>query len=461
MGKSPKLSINQNNFTGGQALCVFLLNSLALEGFFVAFFAQRKKVSSNFTVYVSPFVVLRSGNYTKHYYIEGQRIVSKLGGGWEGEATGQAGSGKVDYNKKEKQMQEGIVKNLKWLGLDGQALTAGKSGKTPPGQLNGTGGKPNPAEPNRYYYHPDHLGSTSYITDASGEVYQHLEYFAFGETFVEEHSNTDRTPYLYNGKELDEETGLYYYGARYYDPMTSIFVSVDPLAEMYGFQSAYVYAANNPVRFMDILGMGPGEGDGSNIYYKNGKEVMRASNGEGNPDRHFDFVENKNYKTGYEVIERKGEQSVSGGHSGGRQVLAGGSSHDTPPPKDLPGFPDAEVVKRKNQRKRWELPNGDILEWDRNHGGELERYNPRGKHIGVWSPEGEQIKDPVPGRRIEPLVTPIPQADPWYIPSPQAVENVIMYGTVAVGVGIIIFDIVTIPSGEGAVGVLLIQQAIH
>jgi hypothetical protein len=47
------------------------------------------------------------------------------------------------------------------------------------------------------------------MTDASGEVYQHLEYFAFGETFVEEHSNTDRTPYLYNGKELDEETGLY------------------------------------------------------------------------------------------------------------------------------------------------------------------------------------------------------------------------------------------------------------
>ncbi len=59
------------------------------------------------------------------------------------------------------------------------------------------------AEPFRYFYHPDHLGSTSYVTDASGEVYQHLEYFAFGETFVEEHSNTDKTPYLFNGKEPD------------------------------------------------------------------------------------------------------------------------------------------------------------------------------------------------------------------------------------------------------------------
>ena len=102
------------------------------------------------------------------------------------------------------------------------------------------------------------MGSTSYITDASGEVYQHLEYFAFGGTFVEEHSNTDRTPYLFNGKELDEETGLYYYGARYYDAQTSIFLSVDPLAEKYSFQSPYAYAANNPIRFIDIQGKGPG-----------------------------------------------------------------------------------------------------------------------------------------------------------------------------------------------------------
>jgi RHS repeat-associated protein len=160
------------------------------------------------------------------------------------------------------QMQEGIVKNLKFLGQEGQPLPAGKSGKVPPGQLNTPG---NQAEAFRYFYHPDHLGSTSYITDASGEVYQHLEYFAFGETFVEEHSNTNRTPYLYNGKELDEETGLYYYGARYYDARTSVFPSVDPLTENYPFQSGYVYAGNNPVRYVDIQGMGPGDGSNQGI----------------------------------------------------------------------------------------------------------------------------------------------------------------------------------------------------
>jgi RHS repeat-associated protein len=79
-----------------------------------------------------------------------------------------------------------------------------------------------------WYYHPDHLGSTGFVTDQNGELYEHVEYFPFGETWVQEHSNTQRTPYLYTGKELDEETGLYYYGARYYDPRTSVWASADP-----------------------------------------------------------------------------------------------------------------------------------------------------------------------------------------------------------------------------------------
>src|SRR5690606_32998404 len=203
----------------------------------------------NYTVYVNPYLVLRSGGYTKHYYIEGQRIVSKLGGGWDKQSTA-AGNGKVDYVGKHQKVFDGIVKNLKFLGADGQILTAGKSGKVPPGQLNGKGGG-NVAEAFQYFYHPDHLGSTSYVTDASGEVYQHLEYFAFGETLVEEYSNTDRTPSLFIGKELDEERGLYYYGARYYDARVSVLSAVDPLAEKYPEMSADAFSANNPILFVD------------------------------------------------------------------------------------------------------------------------------------------------------------------------------------------------------------------
>ncbi len=207
----------------------------------------------NYTVYVNPYLVLRSGGYTKHYYIEDQRIVSKLGAGWDNDGKGplKAGGDKVDYVGKNQHIFDGIVKNIKFLGANGQILTAGKSGKIPPGQIASSGST---AEKFQYYYHPDHLGSTSYVTDANGEVYQHLEYFAFGETFVEEHSNTDRTPYLYNGKELDEETGLYYYGARYYDAKTSIWQSVDPFSDKYPALSPYQYTTNNPISYIDPNG---------------------------------------------------------------------------------------------------------------------------------------------------------------------------------------------------------------
>ena len=60
-----------------------------------------------------------------------------------------------------------------------------------------------------YFYHSDHLGSSSLITNLDGEVTQHIEYIPYGEVFIEERNNVWNTPYLFNAKELDEETGLY------------------------------------------------------------------------------------------------------------------------------------------------------------------------------------------------------------------------------------------------------------
>ena len=59
--------------------------------------------------------------------------------------------------------------------------------------------------------------------------------------------------YKFNGKELDDATGMYYYGARYYDPRISIFISVDPLAEET--MEPYLYTGNNPIMFTDPTGM--------------------------------------------------------------------------------------------------------------------------------------------------------------------------------------------------------------
>ena len=106
----------------------------------------------------------------------------------------------------------------------------------------------------QFYYHPDHLGSSSYITNLDGEVVQHIEYVPFGEVFVEERNNIWNTPYLFNAKEFDEETGLYYYGARYYDPKVSLWISPDPIQEKYPNTSTYCYTHNNPIVYHDPNG---------------------------------------------------------------------------------------------------------------------------------------------------------------------------------------------------------------
>lgn len=160
----------------------------------------------NYVVYVNPYMVVRSGGFTKHFYVNDGKIVSKLGESGNGSGTGGTG-----------------------------------------------GGNGNNQESFQFYYHSDHLGNTAYVTDKQGEVYQHLEYFPSGETFIHEHGNQERTPYLYNGKELDEETALYYYGARYYDTRTSSWQSVDPSWELPDEidKSPYIYVLNNPVFYND------------------------------------------------------------------------------------------------------------------------------------------------------------------------------------------------------------------
>ncbi len=81
-----------------------------------------------------------------------------------------------------------------------------------------------------YYYHPDHLGSSSVVTDVDGKFYESLEYFPFGETWIHNKVNREQesTPYKYTAKEQDKETGWYYYGERYLDVRLSRWISADP-----------------------------------------------------------------------------------------------------------------------------------------------------------------------------------------------------------------------------------------
>ena len=74
------------------------------------------------------------------------------------------------------------------------------------------------------FYHPDHLGSTTLITNETGDVVEHTTYEPYGAVY----SGGD-SKYLYTGKELDQRTGLMYYGARYYDPTYAQFAQSDPM----------------------------------------------------------------------------------------------------------------------------------------------------------------------------------------------------------------------------------------
>jgi len=91
-------------------------------------------------------------------------------------------------------------------------------------------GKMVAVEKGAYYYHPDHLGSSSVVTDKDGKFYEQIEYFPYGETWVENKANTEQNsiPYKYTGKELDKETGWYYFGDRYLDARLSRWISADP-----------------------------------------------------------------------------------------------------------------------------------------------------------------------------------------------------------------------------------------
>jgi RHS repeat-associated protein len=122
---------------------------------------------------------------------------------------------------------------------------------------------------NRYYYHSDHLGSAQLVTDFEGREYERIEYTPYGELWVEKtKAAAEKLPFRFTGKEFDEETGLYYYGARYLDPKYSRWISCDPALLSYVSGSTagggiynsinfnfYHYGGNNPVRYSDPTGL--------------------------------------------------------------------------------------------------------------------------------------------------------------------------------------------------------------
>ena len=267
--------------------------------------------TARFSLYVSPYLVAgQGGKYTKHIYIGSQRIVSKLGDlasyGADPRRIPYAGNEAdgltVDYKAKYNRQLQSIKDNYKtfdqpYNGKDNDDYVNGQvclkdivgctreslnkltflsfarqfccNDDTPEAaQARAMNASTRSAVDNnfhdkdnyekmQFYYHPDHLGSSSYITNLDGEVSQHIEYVPFGEVFIEERNNTWNTPYLFNAKEFDEETGMYYYGARYYEPRLGLWMSCDPMQEKAPIYSTYSYCHNNPILLVDPDGAYP------------------------------------------------------------------------------------------------------------------------------------------------------------------------------------------------------------
>jgi RHS repeat-associated protein len=142
-----------------------------------------------------------------------------------------------------------------------------------------------------YWYHPDHLGSSSWITFSDGKAVEHLHYLPWGEDFVRQRSTDWHAMYTFSAKEKDAETGYSYFGARYYSSDLSIWLSVDPLADEFLSISPYNYCSDNPLKLKDPNGEGPiraliGAAVGAAvnatcavIEHKSGSEVFAAAVG--------------------------------------------------------------------------------------------------------------------------------------------------------------------------------------
>src|SRR5690625_2626431 len=202
--------------------------------------------------------------YTKHYYtstplstsIGSERINSKLGTVKDlGDLCEQIGGNDLIDEMNRRAMDAGERLEDLHTDLDKDLRLNSPYPYSPEHQFVCDFKSHNPELYDAYWYHPDHLGSSSFITNTTGEISQHMEYLPFGETLVEEHLNSYNSPFKFNGKEYDAETGNYYYGARYMNPKWSTFLTPDPALESYPSISPYAYTLNNPVRYVDPTGM--------------------------------------------------------------------------------------------------------------------------------------------------------------------------------------------------------------
>jgi|GEM_PF-6369517 len=143
-------------------------------------------------------------------------------------------------------------------------------------------------------------------------------YLPFGESMADQKVDQFDTPYKYTGKEIDNETGLYYYGARYYDPSVSQFMGVDPLADSpanISF-SPYTYVWNNPTNAIDPDGR---HGEWIKEEDENGNVVYTAQ--EGDSAKSLEEQHGVSFDVGNAIIQMLFGENLPNGTPEGRSNI--------------------------------------------------------------------------------------------------------------------------------------------
>ncbi|MFY0602287.1 MAG: LysM peptidoglycan-binding domain-containing protein [Cyclobacteriaceae bacterium] len=160
------------------------------------------------------------------------------------------------------------------------------------------------------------------LKEKKGQTENRVEYHPFGTTAYRSGRNQTETSlkrYRYVGKERDDETGLYYYGARYYAAWLARFISTDPLKDEYPYYTSYQYAGNRPINFIDLDGLEPALPEHAQGSYNEETGQYTAAGGGGN--KGFDTLHSIADRFSVTVDDLKTANRLSGDSIEAGQIL--------------------------------------------------------------------------------------------------------------------------------------------